>query len=230
MIAKQLAGDRTRSSAQRYLTQAVKELTAKELFVYSRVALRFTRKTCKTYGMRRLMSLLNYSERFRVPWSQPDPGPTLIGIPDPDGTLRQKPFAECTREEMAQALLRETPEVVVEKDPEERMPVPSADAECVQLLRDGLHQRLGLRSRTRLMAKMLDGRVHVTLKNVSVEDFGRLVGALLESLDPLYEELHRKDEVRHRPPPRRVPPHAARTEAPLTWSEPPAAAAERRAP
>jgi len=230
MVAKKLTGDHHRSSAKDYLKPEIKELSPANLYTYSRVALRFTRKTCMKYGMRRLNYLLAYAKRFRVIWTQPDPGLTPIEIPGSDGTLRRKPFAECTREEMRQAMTREAPEAALKKAPKEPMPVPRADAECLQLLRDGLVRRLGLSSRTRLTAKVLDKRVHITLKNVSVADLDVLVGALLESLEPLYEDMYRKEEELYRRQARRSQARRAQAVAPLLCCEPAASATALRAP
>lgn len=234
LATQHLAGDGKSSSARKYLKRGFKEVTAKELSLYSSVARRFTRVMCKKYGMRRLSHLLVYAERFGVELTEEDPGLTLIALPGPEGTLLRKPFAKCSRPEMWRAMMQRTPDQSPAVGPKsaagESQQASPADAHCLQLLRDGLEKRLGMESRTRLAAKVLDGRVHLTLKNVSVADLDMLVGAILESLEPLYEDMYRKDEVLYRRQARRAQARGTQTAAPLMCCEPSTATTALRAP
>jgi len=106
--------------------------------------------------------------------------------------LLRKPFCECSEEELGSA---------ISQSRRQRTGRPSrAEAHCVQRLRDGLQKRLVRSPRKGVLATVREGRLHVTLKDVPVTDLEPLVGALLESLEPLHEELgHTPLERRSRP-------------------------------
>jgi hypothetical protein len=190
VVGQSLTGRPSYGSAELYFCPRIKELSPSDLRRAYTVARAFTEEACVKYGVRRLNLLVEYAVKFQIPWTEGEPGPTPILVPCEDGPLWCKPFAECTEEELGLAIAREPP-----RNPE---PAPRVDARCVQLLRDGIQKRFARHSFARVYAIIRRGRIHVTLKNISVTELEMLVGAILESLEPLHEEMYRRPLAQHR--------------------------------
>jgi hypothetical protein len=194
VMSQGLPGVLSYEGAMRYLGVQRETLSREELRKWCAVARKFTEEDCVRYGVRRLSLLAKYSEKINVPWAQGDPGPTPIMVPAEEGPPLQKPFAHCTEEELGLAI-----------SPPKRSPrkplvlPPRTEAHCVQLLRDGVQKRFPKQPRARVCTRVSEGRIELTLKRISVLDLELLVGAILESLEPLHEELHRRTLV-PRPP------------------------------
>jgi hypothetical protein len=200
VVDEGMAGARTEESAQRYLGPQIKALSPKVLRLYGRVARHFSESVCVKYGLRRLGLLLRYVEKFGVEWTQWEPGLTPIEVLRDDGTWVRKRFVDCDVAELRGALTRErerpmtpvlTPVQVQQVSPPA---VPRVDTDGFQILRNGMSPRLPKNTLARLYSRVCEGRLHVTLKRVSVAELEMLVGTIMESLEPLYEELHRRDE------------------------------------
>jgi hypothetical protein len=184
LVAQGVAGNHTYGGAELHLSPRLKELARQDLRRAFEVARVFTEEDCLKYGPRRLHLLVEYTLKFQLPMIPGDPGFMLITVLDEEGTLRRKPFCECTEEELGRA--------VGQLHPKESGRPLRAEAYCVQRLRDGLQKRLIRGSWKNVPATIHKGRIHVSLKNVPVAELEPLVGALLESLEPLHEEQGRR--------------------------------------
>ncbi len=183
LVTQGVAGQRCYSNVALQLGPWLKELARADLYRAFEVARTFSQEDCVKYGPRRLHLLMQYMLKHELPLLVQDPGFTLITVPQEDGTLLRKPFCECTEEELGSAISRSR---------RQRSGRPSrAEAHCVQRLRDGLQKRSVRSPRKGVLTTVREGRLHVTLKEVPVTDLEPLVGALLESLEPLHEELGR---------------------------------------
>jgi hypothetical protein len=178
------------------LRQQLQTISQSELRRACIVARKFTEADCMKYGVRRLVLLANYAEKYKYPWNEQEPGSTIIMVPAEEGPPLPKPFAECSDEELGRAL--NPPRQPLKSKPP-LAPPPRSDAHCVQLLRDGVQKRFPKRSRAQVCASTRDGRLQLTLKRISVAELDLLAGAILESLAPLHEELYRRP-VAPRPP------------------------------
>jgi len=192
LVAQGVAGSNTYSGVAPHLIPRLKELTRQELYSAFEVARLFREEDCAKYGPRRLRLLTEYMLKFQLPLIPQDPAFTLIAVPDEEGTLQRKPFCECTEEELCRALTRSRPR--------RRGRPLRAEAYCVQRLRDGLQKRLIQGPWKRVPASVHEGRLHISFRNVPVAELEPLVGALLESLEPLHEEQDR-GPLKQRPRP-----------------------------
>jgi hypothetical protein len=200
LVVQGVAGNNTYSGAELHLSPRLKELARQDLRRAFEVAQIFTEEDCVKHGPRRLHLLAEYMLKFQLPLTPWDPAFMLIAVPDEEGTLRRKPFCECTEEELGWA--------IAQSRPRPRGRPLRAEAYCVQRLRDGLQKRLVQGPWKKVPATVLKGRIYVSLKNVPVAELEPLVGALLESLEPLHEEQDR--QLREQRP-------RSRVEAPLPY-------------
>ncbi len=206
VVDKGLAGAWTAESARGYLGSRIKAFSPSTLAEYGEVAREFPEAVCRKYGMHPLRLLMSYAKRHHVSLSGKDPGLMLIRVPCEDGTELRKPFAECTREELGRALSGVAPKARGFEPPSR------AHLRCLQILRDGLRKRFAERPSPCAMARVREGRIQLTLKKVWVEDLERLVGAIIESLEPLHEEMYRRPVAQ--PPVLKAVPSPSRVGAP----------------
>jgi hypothetical protein len=184
VVDKRLVGVGSNKSARRQLGPAVRALSEKELGRAQAAARWFSEAAFVKYGARRLGTLVRYGKRLRKEWEGGELDPMLMRVPGEDGYLRQKPFPECTPEEVGRALSQGfTREAVA---------VPRLDEYCIHLLREGIRQRFAEESSASLKAFVRRGRMHVTLKNVSVTELKMLAHAILDSTVPLNQAMYRE--------------------------------------
>ena len=132
--------------------------------------------------MRSLRLLLSYSRRRKVSLPEKDPGMMLIRLSSSES---RKPFVRCTQEDLGRALTG-TPPATPDSGEASR-----AELHCLQLLRDGLLKRFQ-ESGPFANARVRQGKLQITLKDLSVDELEGVSGAILESLKPLHEERRRR--------------------------------------
>jgi hypothetical protein len=159
-----------------YFRQHVKELSQATLSRYGAVAREFTEEACKQYGVENLVALLTYEVAAGIQATKGDPGPTPIEVPQEDGSVVQKPFAECSRDELRLAIKH--------KRAPKQASMPEGDAARVQALRESLTRHFA-QAPLRFNARNHRGKTLFTLQDVSVTDIERLAEALLDGLLPL---------------------------------------------
>ncbi len=95
----ELAGYKT---AQDYFSKRVKAVSQSTLTVYGAVARSFTEAVCTQYGVYGLRALLRYVEATGTVLG-PDPSTVMIDVPQEDGKVVTKTFAECSVDEVERA-------------------------------------------------------------------------------------------------------------------------------
>jgi hypothetical protein len=146
-------------------------------FAFALADRRFSEAAFVKYGVRRLSLLVQYGKRFRREWAGGELDQMRMRVPGEDGYLREKPFPECTPEEVGRALSSD--------GSKESISVPRLDEYCIHLLREGVRKRFAEDSSASINAFVREGRMHVTLKKVSVTELKMLAHAILESTAPL---------------------------------------------
>lgn len=198
VVDKRLSGVGTYKSAMKRLGPAIKSLSEKDVRRAQAAARRFSEAVFVKYGVRRLSTLVQYGKRLRREWKDGEPGQMLMWVPGEDGYLKETPFPECSPEEVGRAVSNSLPQ--------EAIPVPRLDEYCVHLLREGIHKRFSEDSSVRVRAVAREGRMHVTLKDVSVMELKMLAHAILDSIVPMERETYRKTLMsRPRAMPRAAP-------------------------
>jgi len=94
-------------TTREYFRRHVRVLSYRSLVMFGAVARKFDQAICEKYGMAQLGTLLEH-ERLRYgyyPFFSGDPGDRPIELPRRGGLTLTKPFADCTLEDLRQAVL-----------------------------------------------------------------------------------------------------------------------------
>jgi hypothetical protein len=164
-------------SAREFFSQQVKALSQATLSLYGAVSKEFPESICVAYGMTNLGALLTYEKLTGVQLPEGDPGSAPIEVPQESGAVQQKPFSDCTLEELKLALKhKRTPA---------RASVSSMDAARVQFLSDSLARHFKENARVRVNARVHRGKTLVSMQDVPLAELERFAEALLDGLQPV---------------------------------------------
>lgn len=187
VVDRRLAGVGSYTAAMRQLVPAVRALSEKELSHAQTAARQFPEAVFVKYGARRLSALVRYGRNLRRKWEEGGLDPLLMRVPGEDGSLKEKPFPECTSEEVGRALSH--------NPTKETAAVPRLDEYCIHLLREGIRKRFSEDSSASIKAFVRGGRMHVTLRDVSVTELKMLAHAILDSTVPLNQATYREAQA-----------------------------------
>jgi hypothetical protein len=176
VVDRELAQKGGYEDAKDFFAQKVKVLSQATLSTYGAIARAFTATVCVKYGVTRLYSLLTYEKLANIEADGDEPGPTPILVPQKDGTVKEKPFAECTAEELKLALKHK-------RSPPK--PLPEEATARLESYRDALERHFTRQSRVRVSARVERGKVFITLRDIPEAQMGTLIKALRDSLKPL---------------------------------------------
>lgn len=189
VVDKELALTGGFKDAQDFFKQRIKLISQSSLTMYGAVSLKFSEPTTRKYGMDKLYLLLSYARRAGLQVDGDAPGATPIDIPREDGEVAQKLFSECSRDEMRLATKhqRSPPPVMSE-----------LDMARIKRFQEHLDRGLPENHGIRVAARLENGALRLTLKNIPADSMERLVAALMGTPSRTAEA----------PPPYAVP-HAA---------------------
>jgi hypothetical protein len=175
VVERELAQQGGFKDAQDFFAKEVKVVSQSTLTIHGAVARAFTATACVKYGIHRLYALLSYEKAAGLQANGDEPGPTPVQVPQEDDTVAQKPFSECTVEELKQALKRlRTP----------RTPLPASATARVQLYRGALDRHFSADNHIRVSARLERGEVLLSLKDIPEAQLPTLIEALMDSLAP----------------------------------------------
>jgi hypothetical protein len=175
VVREKLAEKHAKKSAQEYFSEHVKTLSQAVLSTCGAVAQAFTEAACTRHGVYNLHALLAYAKACNFKPSADEPGPTPIPVPQESGTVVEKPFSECSVEELKLALKHKRAQAPAQPPPE--------DMVRIQALRDSIARLFSEESsRTRLNSRVYLGTTYVTVQDVPVKELERLAEALMEGL------------------------------------------------
>jgi hypothetical protein len=176
VVDRELAQQGGFKDAADFFKKEVKVLSQSSLTAYGAVARAFTATACVKYGMHNLYTLLTYEKVAILTVDGNEPGPTPIQVPQEDGSVVQKSFAECTVEELKRAIkLQRTPP----------KPLPESATTRVETYRNVLDQHLSGRHSIQVSARLERGKVLISLKDIPEEQMATVVEALRDSLSPV---------------------------------------------
>lgn len=104
-----------------------------------------------------------------------DPGTLIIEVPGEGDKVFQKPFSECSVDEVERATRAKR------APPQVRVPVP--DQARLLFLEDSLFRRFNGVAQVRFSSKSQDGQTLLNLQGVPMGEVPRLIQALQEGLD-----------------------------------------------
>jgi hypothetical protein len=174
-VTTQLAEKNGYGSAQAFFSQNFKELAQSTLSRYGAVARQFTEEACKTYGVAKLALLSTYAKAASLELTSNDPGSMSIDVPQDGGAVAQKPYAECSVDDLLQA---------VKNKRKPQKPMPAADTARVNSMQESFFRHFAKGARVELKASVKDGKTLLTIQGVPVDDVERLVKALMDGLQP----------------------------------------------
>jgi hypothetical protein len=161
--------------AKDFFAKRIKGLSQSALSTYGAVAREFSAEACEKYGAYSLYGLLAYEKVAGIQADASDPGPTAIVVPSEDGTVGQKPFSECTIEDLKLAVKAK------------RAPVPppssSGEDERIGFYRDTVTGYFPNDSRIRVNARVHRGKLLLSLEDVSETELSTLIQALQATLE-----------------------------------------------
>lgn len=175
VVREKLAEKHAKKSAQDYFSEHVKTLSKTVLTTCGAVAHSFTEAACTRYGVYNLRALLAYAKASNFKPSADEPGPTPIAVPQENGPVVEKPFSECSVEELKLAVKQKRAQVPAEP--------PAEDRVRIQALRDSIARLFSEESsRTRVNSRVYLGTTYITVQDVPVKELERLSQALMEGL------------------------------------------------
>ncbi|MCP3140263.1 hypothetical protein [Pyxidicoccus xibeiensis] len=209
-------------NAQDFFRQSVKGLGQSVLTRNGAVARAFSETVALKYGISNLYTLMTYAKLAGLTLEPSDPGATAVAVPQQDGTLLNKSFADCSVEELQGAVNhRRTPPV----------PLPEKDAARVQHYRDNLQRHFTDKLGIRVDARSHMGELLITLRDIPEKEMRRLAAALVD--EPVQHEEEVQAPVSSNSPapsPMAPTPEAARAEAPSAPATPVARTAANDTP
>lgn len=156
-----------------FICDNIQEISRAALLSYSAVARAFSQEVCAQYGLTRLRALLTYKEATKAEVNPQEPGSTLIQVPDDQGEVQPKPFADCSVEDMRQALrhLREaTPDTAF----------PPEDRAMVDAYREAVTQRFPQGSPVRVQLARYKGESVMEFRRIPVAQGSLLLEAMMD--------------------------------------------------
>ncbi len=177
VVDNELAEKSGYTSARDYFSQHIRVLAQSTLSLYGAVAHAFTAQDCVRYGTTNLSVLLSYTEAASLSLPKEGPGLVPVEIPQEDGTVTTKPFAECSVSELKLAVKHK-------RQPASGSPLPGADGTRVETLRQNLAQRFSQDSRVKVETRVTRGKTFISLMNVPLEELDTLTEVLVDGLTP----------------------------------------------
>jgi hypothetical protein len=173
VVDRKLAELAGHNSAREYFNKHVRALSQATLSLYGSVARTFSEELCAQYGMYRLRALLSYAEATGAVLG--DLGPMVIDVPQDDGKVLQKPFAECSVDEVERATRAK------KAPPKESVPLP--DRARLLFVEDSIFRNFSGVAQVRFTARSENGQTLINLQDVPMSQVTRLMKALQEGLD-----------------------------------------------
>ncbi|QRN95954.1 hypothetical protein JRI60_44125 [Archangium violaceum] len=175
-VANQLAEKEGFGTAQNYFSQNFKELSQATLSRYGAVARAFTEDACKKHGVMKLTTLSSYAKAAELDFAPSELDDMPIDIPEEGGAVSQKPFTECSLDELKNA--------VKNKRKPLKPSMPQPDVARVDFVRESFSRHFAQGARVQLKTSVQGGKTLVTIQGVPLDDLERLAEALLDSLSP----------------------------------------------
>ena len=176
VVDNKLAEQRKYDSALAYFNQHIQDLSQSTLTRYGAVAREFTEEACRTHGVMKLYTLRAYAKQADIQPTAGDPGLTPIDVPQEDGDVEQKSFADCSLEELRQATKH--------KRKPSRPTMPTTDAARIQFMRDSFSRHFAQGSRVQLKTNIQGGETLLTSQGVPLAQVERLMEALMDGFQP----------------------------------------------
>ena len=176
IVDNKLAEEKKYESAQAYFSQHIQELSQSTLSRYGAVAREFTEEACRAHGVMKLHTLRAYAKEAELQLPSDGPDSMPIDVPQESGSVARKPFAECSLEELREA--------VKHKRKPSRATMPATDTARIQFMRESFSRHFAKGARVELKTSVQRGKTLLTIQGVPLEDVERLMEALMDGVQP----------------------------------------------
>lgn len=167
-------------NALNYFSANFKEVSRTALLDYGAVARAFSEAVCARLGVTRLRLLVTYGTALKLELSHHEPDATPIQVPDEDGALKPKAFADCSVDELRKALLHL-------RSSDTNKPIDAEERALVDLYRDAVIARFPEGTPIRVQLRNPSGRTLIDFKGIPLAEVDKLTEALLDHLYPVRE-------------------------------------------
>jgi hypothetical protein len=196
LVDSRLLEDTEYKNALDYICSNIQEISRAALLMYGAVAREFPQTVCAQFGISRLRLLLTYKDAAKIELNTEEPGGTFVMVPDKQRQVQPKLFADCTAEDLRNALQYLRQKGITPVPPEQRALVDEYREAVVGSFPRGTPVRVQLRNHK--------GNAVVDFKGIPVMQVETLVEALLEQIHPARQEP-KGPEAPQLPPGPKVP-------------------------
>ncbi|WP_224245757.1 hypothetical protein [Hyalangium gracile] len=176
--SKLLEGSKQYKSPLDFICDNVEEVSRTSLLDYGAVARAFREEVGVRYGVTRLRVLLSYKDATKLELDYAEPGTTVIQVPNKKGEVKPKLFADCSLEELRQALKR-----VREEEPS--TPFPPEDRALVDGYREAVLRSVPQGSPVRVQLNRHKGESVMEIRTLPLGQVHNLIEALLSQYSPM---------------------------------------------
>ena len=173
IVARKLAELSGYKTTREYFNKNLKTISQATLSLYGSVAAKFPEEVCTQFGMYRLRALLSYVEATGALLE--NPGLVSIDVPQDDGKVVTKSFAECSVDEVERATRAK------KSPPPVRVPVP--DQARMLFFEDSIYRNFNGVAPVRLTSSSEEGTTYLNVQSVPMALVPRLIKALQEGLE-----------------------------------------------
>jgi hypothetical protein len=166
--------------ARAWCSEHLVDLSQAALTMYGAVAGAFSEPVARRFGVTCLALLLTYEEAADLEVNHEEPGSTLIDVPNEEGHVASKPFAQCSVEEMRRALQRK-------RKPTSSKPLPPEAVALADQYREAVTSRFPKGTLIKLQVRNHKGKAVVDLKGIPLDQMLRLAEAITSELPPVRE-------------------------------------------
>jgi hypothetical protein len=162
-----------------YICSNIHEVSRAALLAYGAVTRAFTQQVCAQFGVYRLRYLLTYKDAAKIELNHDELGGTFILVPNKNGEVKPKLFANCSVEDMRQAIQH------LRQGGSE--PIPDEERALVDQYREAVTGRFAQGTPVRVQLRSHKGQTVVDFKGIPVLQVDKLTEALLDQLYPVRE-------------------------------------------
>ncbi len=173
VVDKRLAEQAKYKDALDYFSKNIQQIARTTLVTYGAVARNFSAEVCTEHGVTRLSLLLAYENATDSQADHAEPGGTFIQVPGDNGGIQHKLFADCSVEDMRQALQ-------LKRKPSSAEPIPAEQMAVVEQYQKSITGRFAKGTPVKVTARRHKGQVYISFKDIPLAQVGKLTEVLVD--------------------------------------------------
>jgi hypothetical protein len=161
------------TNAVDYFTANIKEVSKSALQLYGAVAAAFREEVCSRFGITCLRLLMTYKVAAKIELNYEEPGNTFILVPDANGVVKPRLFADCGVEDLRAALANL-------RTAAKEGAIPAEHVALVDQYRVAVTGKFPQGTPVRVQVSSKDGKTLIDFKGIPLEQVDSLIDALME--------------------------------------------------